>query len=352
MKDKEQLCQLELTSERFNDARNIVRNALQRSNDWKTFYGIAPITEAYARGDIEIHLHLCLLPNLRSPVGKIENRNATLWERTNMPDLCVRMYRHPNLEFRPPTNEPCKLNTPRYGSQNRDEAMLVGIVQFMKKKKGAVPTPVPSLVWLKRLNACPKTPMDALEEAQAMPFMPEMRDGIVAVSLPSLCATNKINRKCSSVIGLGIVQEGELPCQKVKCGAEIVDNLPNENPIFIRECWGGILNSDIVASSLSVKLSHDNTVGISFEEPLKSIIQGYELAICPLDLSSWPIEWVHSISSISVVYLCLPHSCSRPDFAAWLEFAVTDYSYVITQHHPLAITADVEAAVVSQNRVL
>ena len=284
----------ELASERFDDARNIVCNALKRSNDWKAICGVAPITEAYARGNIEIHLHLSLHPNLRLPITEVENRNA-IRERANISDLCIRMYRHPDFEFRASTGKSVELNTAHYSSQNRDEAMFVGIVQFMKKKKWAMPTPIPSLVWLKRLDACQIAPMDALEKAQAIVSMPEMRDGALPASLPSLCATNEINRKCSSVVGLGVVQEGELPCQKVKCRAEIVDNLSNEHPIFIRECGGRILNSEIVVSGISVELGNNSTAGVLFEEPLKGILQGYELALCPLDLSSWPIELMHML---------------------------------------------------------
>ena len=88
----------EIRSERFNDARNLVRDAIKRSDNWKAFYGVAPITEAYARGDIEIHLHLSLHPNLRLPITEVENRNA-IRERANISDLCIRMYRHPDLEF-------------------------------------------------------------------------------------------------------------------------------------------------------------------------------------------------------------------------------------------------------------
>ena len=121
--------------------------------------------------------------------------------------------------------------------------------------------------------------------------MPELRDDIIVPVTP-ISVTVKVDWEGSFSRGSGGVQASELPSQEVKGRAEIVYNLSNNHPPLVREC-GGILNTDVLVASFSIELGQDNTIGIFFEEPLKSSLQGYELFFYPLDLNSWPIEWVH-----------------------------------------------------------
>jgi hypothetical protein len=95
----------------------------------------------------------------------------------------------------------------------------------------------------------------------------------------------------------GLAYEGELPSQKVKRRPEIMGNLPNEYAPLIRETGRPTLNAETITSSFSIELGNDNTVGIVFEQPLKGCLQGYDLALCPLDLNSWPIQRVHVLYS-------------------------------------------------------
>ena len=65
----------EITSERFNNTRDFIVDVIKRSKDWKALYSIAPVTESYARGDIELHLHLFLHFDSRASIFKSESGN-------------------------------------------------------------------------------------------------------------------------------------------------------------------------------------------------------------------------------------------------------------------------------------
>ena len=283
----------EIISETFDDARNLVRNALQSKNDWKAFYGIATAAESYLRQDVDIHLHL-ILSDYLSSLDVIE-RNAFGGKGASSANLCIHIQRHPRLEGSSsrPTND---LHATYGSSQNCDEAMFIGIVQFMKKKKGMVSTPVPSLVWLKSLNACPETPIDTLKKMTWDSIVPE---GMVipTINSGSLCATRKsADREGRTVEGYSSsILEGELPSETIQGRTEIMSNFSDDYTPFNREGRRTIFNAEIIATCLSVELGWDNTIGIAFKEPLQSCLQGYELALCPLDLSCWPIEWMHML---------------------------------------------------------
>ena len=81
--------------------------------------------------------------------------------------------------------------------------MLVSVIQFMKKKKWALPTPVSPLVWLKCLNACLKAPRNVLKEIQALSLV--VRDN-VSTYITSYCATDKKYRERSFIVGFGMRQ--------------------------------------------------------------------------------------------------------------------------------------------------
>jgi len=283
---------LELAIEGFDDARNYIRDVRKRSDDWKSFYGVAPITEAYARGEIEIHLYF--MCSLDFHAFDVQNEHAFTRQRANVSNYCIRMYRHPYLEFGATTNNAGEAHTSDRDSQNGNQAMLVGIVQFVKQKKGTVPITIPSLVWLKCLDACPETPIDALKKTQTISLTPELMDRVTFPVSP-FSLPDKIYGESGVVIGLGVAQERKLPSQKVERRAEIVGNLPNEQTPLKREVRGTALNAEMIMPGFSVELGNDNSVRILFEDPLKGHLQGCELALCPLYLSSWPIQRMHML---------------------------------------------------------
>lgn len=290
----------ELVGERFDDARNLVRHALQRSNDWIAIYGIAAVAEAYARRDDGIHLHLMLHPcpkpavvNQRLAVYNIKNANALCGKRVNVTDLCIQMQRHTSLEFPASTHKSRKPNTTRDDCNNRDEAVLVGIVELFKKKKGVAPTPVPSLVWLKRVDPCPKPPIETLEESQSVLSVPERAvETTIAFPLTSP-APDATYREGSAVKGSRGRQKRELPNKAVECGTKVMGNLADQNTPLIGKGGRAALNAKAIVACLLIELGYGYTIGVSFEEPLKGYLQGYDLAVCPIDLRSWPIERMH-----------------------------------------------------------
>ena len=289
--------QSEIIGERFNDARDFVRNAMKSFNDWKAFYGITTVAEAYARGDIEIHLHLFSHHHFGMSVNKTKGRNATFLKRHNIPNFCIRMQRHPFIEFASSTDKSVKSETPQSWSQDSNEAMFVGIVKLLKKKKGVMPTLIPSLVWLKRLEYFKKPLVDvsnvSIDDPTIHPRpISETSSMFPIISCPCSLADGKLSN------GVGVVSDTpQLPSQEVKGRTQVMGNLSNYYHPLIGKC-GTIINSDVLTAGFSIELGQDDGVAIYFEEPLSNLLEGYELAICPLDLSSWPIKWMHPISSI------------------------------------------------------
>ena len=294
----------ELTGERFDDVVHLIRNAVKGSNDWKAFYGVASAAKAYARGDVEVHLHLMLNPCLDSAIGQegafseIKDTNAIRRKIADIPDLCIRFQRHPALDCRS-ARKSSNLITVRRRGQNGDEAMLIGIVQLVKKNKAAVPTPIPSLVWLKRLDACPETAGDALE-ASPLLLLAGIESGVMPISNSVRNGFVQTDRK-AGVERRGIrSQEGKLPCETVECGAKVVRNLPDYGTPLIGQGGRATLGAETIMASFSVMLGFDNTIGILFEEALCGMVQSYHLALCPLDLGSWPIEMMHDVYSEAI----------------------------------------------------
>ena len=277
----------EILSERFNNTRDFIADVIKRSKDWKVFCGIAPATESYARGDVELHLHLFLHPDSRASFFDIKRRDGKR-KGVYPSNLCIRAYRHPNLDFRARPEKSSNLMTTHRSEQNRDEAMFIGIIQFMKEKKRAMQIPMPSLIWLKSLNACPISPMDTFKTARTFPLSTPK-----ALYLFPSISTNRVYGEGRLVVRGGCFQQGKLPDQKVECRTQVVGDFTDYNTPLLGKFGRASFYSNRIISSLFIEFGPSNDIGIFCEEPLRIVIQGYELGFCPLDLSSWPIEWMH-----------------------------------------------------------
>src|SRR5438045_1798053 len=58
-----------LRRETLDNIANVIANLPKSREDWKAFYGTTTLTEDHARGDVELHVHICWrvginLPNL------------------------------------------------------------------------------------------------------------------------------------------------------------------------------------------------------------------------------------------------------------------------------------------------
>ena len=280
--------------EQLDDARDLVRHAMQRSKDWKALYGVASAAEAYAGRDTAIHLHLML--NLK-PETSIYNRahqdtDAVLRQWEDMPDRCIWIQRHPGIDGR----RAKKARDSHRGhdrSKNSDEAMLIGIVQFLKKKKGAVPTPVPSLAWLKRLDTCSVLEFKRLDKRASIAPPATLRFTLRPIEPNG--EAGLLTR------GKGVLLDGQLADQQVEGGAQVVGDLSDNNAPLIGKGGRPTLNVERIVASLSIELGHNDTVGVSIEEPLNLILQSYDLSFRPLDLSAWPIEWMHGAHGSTLV---------------------------------------------------
>ena len=262
----------ELVGERFDDVVDAVRHAYERANDWKTFYGIAPFAERYLRKERDVHLHLWF-------------RRL----RVHLANLCVRFEPHPALE---PDGCGIELDRdegrpPQPTVNDGDESVLIGIVQFMKKPKGAGPIPIPSLVRLKRLNACgvgwppPKVGQHIPVESRAS---------------PAVRSDDKDREACALAlteppITTGVGPDRELTDQAVERGTEVVRDLPDKDRP--RSGNGGRLpNPQHVQSCLSVEFSNADSVEVLVKKPLALVLERFDLLTGADDLELRAIKRV------------------------------------------------------------
>ena len=68
-----------ITEAGLDDLKTLVRHSAKRANDWKALYGVAPLREAYLRGDSDWHVHI-------------------ISTGVDFGDLCVVFQRHPCLQ--------------------------------------------------------------------------------------------------------------------------------------------------------------------------------------------------------------------------------------------------------------
>ena len=74
-------------------------------------------------------------------------------------------------------------------------------------------------------------------------------------------------------------------------------DLPNQQRPLNWEFLRPALNSKTVMVGLRIVLGYADFIEVIPEEPLNTLLEGYDLALCPLDLSEWPIKRVHEARS-------------------------------------------------------
>lgn len=277
---------LEFSSEGVYDTRNLLRDALKRPNDWKALDGLASVAEEYARGDLDVHLHLRFK---KFPSGEIKHVDSTATRAGlirryvfDPADLCIRAQRHPGLEVGS-SRKPAELKC-RWGSyEHRDEAVFVGIVQLLKAEKGAAPTPISTLVRLKRLDALPEAPGNTLDASRAIRLAPEVRQ---QVTLPSPGRrAPQVNGERRLVVRLDSPLQSKLPSQAVKGCPQVVGDLSNQQrPVNWEFLWPA-RDTEAVVLGLRVVLGYADLVEILPEELLKPLPQSHDLATRPVDSS-------------------------------------------------------------------
>lgn len=296
-RDENAVLLAELTGERFNDARDLVRHALKRKDHWQARYGLTSVAESYARGDCDIHLHLRLKKLHSGGIKKIDTTLAGLirWYISNPTDLCIRAQRHLALEV-DFSSESREAQGCWRRSQNCDEAVFVGIVQLVKKNKGATLTLVPSLVWLEPLDVCPEVARDALQTPPPLVLAGD-ESGVLSVSDSLVDAFGETDRETGVEGGITWPQESKLPSQTIERRAQVVRYLPDQHRPTDWEFLRPTLDSKTVIIGLRVVLGYFDFIEVLPEEPLNVLLETYDLAVCPLDLTSWPIQTMHEVFS-------------------------------------------------------
>ena len=292
---------LELPLEGFKDAIGLVNHALKRKEHWQTLYGLASVAESYARGDFDIHLHLRLKKLHGGNIEHIDSAAARLVRRyiCNPTDLCIRAQRHPGLEVNH-TSETAELHLRWRRGHNRDEAMFVGIVQLLQKIKGVLPVSVPSLVWLKPSERCNVPFGNAVDHAQpvrkVLPF--EMWNEHVFPSVPeSFCLAHQEDRELRVERGPPVIGSDKLIDNSIQGRPQIVGDLPDQERPFYWELLRPTLDSKTMMVGLRIVLGYADFIEVIPEEALNTFLEGYDLALCPLDLSEWPTETMHGVYS-------------------------------------------------------
>jgi len=210
---------------------------------------------------------------LKSVIHNIKNANTLSRKRSDFPDLCIWMQRHPNPEFPAATPIARKLYTSRDDRNNCNEAVLVSVVQLFKKKKGTESTPILSLIWLKCLDPCPQLCVDDTpKKTQAVSFSPEVGNQTLAMRHELLGMSNRVYGEIGSVVGIGRLQKSKLPCQLIEGGPEIVGDLPDNHPPFIWKRGRATLYTNVIMTNFRIELGYDNTIRMLFEKPLKGVM--------------------------------------------------------------------------------
>src|SRR3990167_3508419 len=135
---------LKIQRETLDNLKRLICNAIKSSNDWKAFYDVAPLSEAYLRRDSEIHVHIFSATGI------------------NFPDFCAVFQRHPcpKLHARigkckgetfPANCSYCVLSkgkgyTPDSHGDNLNQAMFVGVIDLMQRPQRTVALQIPSMV--------------------------------------------------------------------------------------------------------------------------------------------------------------------------------------------------------------
>ena len=277
--------------EGLDDIRDCVRKAMKGANNWKAFYGIAALREAYLRVNAEIHIHV--------------------WFGVNrMSNFCAIYQRHPCLHFdsidfnaEPPEiyGHFCllpksKSDTTQLGHEDLDLPVFIGNVQLVKKPKAAEPLPIPSVVRLQSLDLCDMGRLqetDAVGDAVGLP-LPDAASG-------PFTRPEQINRETRIVITnskIPSVKNGELASEIIECRPEIMTDFshhygPMRRDIFQAFDWRR--DAEGLLSSLGIYLGPNNFIEFRSGDLSELSIKCVDLLDCPADFRSTTIQGVHAL---------------------------------------------------------
>jgi hypothetical protein len=173
--------------------------------------------------------------------------------------------------------------------------MFVRVVQLLKNPKRAEATPIPSLIRLQPLDSSLKGSGEGSDAGRL-----ETKGAICgALPVASSWFVDADWETTFTADNIGIAaggQEEQLTDQAVQRGSKVVDDLADhdaENEGRIRPSF----NPKSMEIGLRIELGGDNSIGMFFEEPLRSSMERVDLALCPVDSFPQPIEGMHDAYS-------------------------------------------------------
>jgi hypothetical protein len=216
-------------------------------------------------------------------------RNGVLWLHFHISGEfgkhCIVLKRHVAVDFEPrhPATRVCRGEGVCLTSDNsngeRDDIVLVGVVQFMKKPKGVLPSEIPSAAWLRPLDDC------LIRQGQVVnslsPLLGEAADeAVVAGALTNCCSTRK-NRKLNKFGPRGTLK-GKPEDGDVECRSKIVGDLADPNtPSRIRE--SGDRQAREFVGCINV-VFEDNTIRFQVPEAIKLPVQLLDFIVSDKEL--------------------------------------------------------------------
>jgi len=169
------------------------------------------------------------------------------------------------------------------GTDNLNEAVLVGIVEVGQESEGVVLESIPSVIRLIALNDCPMVGLDSGEVAL-------FGLGVAAESAISLPPVENRKLKAESFVVIG-GQRTQLVDEKIERGARVMREVAgNHAPM---RGWPLIdLAAQDILGRLRIRL-YDKGIGISSKESVDLVFEQIEMFLSPAKFQAWPREISH-----------------------------------------------------------
>jgi hypothetical protein len=212
------LASTKVVSEREDDLRDLIVNLGESFEDWALgkWHTVGGTVERYRRGQLRLHAHLRAFP---------------LGNDFEFDELCALFEFDPSID-----TQNIDLDTRRYEyshfrilevrGRKQQELVFIGVVECVKQKQGAVAATIPSLVRLKRLDACPERSGQTLKQSAPIEEIvpPETGRGRT-ILMPCADPANEVNREGRPLVWVWSRIKSKLPSKIVQRSSQVVGNV-------------------------------------------------------------------------------------------------------------------------------
>ena len=259
----------------MESTNNLIDSSMHTVHEWYHLpAGYVPkgICEAYLKGTLDLHLHLSRSEFDSAPLASGDNHLLPWF----IPSQSCAVFHAPRIVNSDVLDDAIESQAGQVElrlSNDRKEAVLVGVVHFMEEPE-RVSARIPSVIWLRPLDHCLLAMRQVSDEP---PTVSGEAGGVI------------VDRKSGSVVrGAGSFQ-GQLPDQVVQSGAEGVSEVTNEKPVEYR--WrlrnGG---GHETISGVTV-LVYSDAIRVVFSEPLRSAHKLVQVLTCSKESGDDHSRW-------------------------------------------------------------